>query len=62
LSPSFQKIDKALNGEPIEETIPALAKYLAGAGVSSGVSRRVFSAYVLEMIDNEYDNHERQEK
>ena len=51
---AFQKIDKALKTESTDSAIPALARYLAAAGAFSGVGQRVFTAYVVEMIDRAF--------
>lgn len=50
----FKKIDKALEGEDMDSAIPALTSYLAAAGSFSGVSKRVFAAYVLDAIDKAF--------
>jgi len=58
-SSAFQKIDQALKGEDIDAAIPAVARYLAAAGVFSGVSQKVFAAYVSEIIDQAYEEFNR---
>jgi hypothetical protein len=59
---AFQKIDKALKKEPLDEAIPALARFLAAAGAFSGVSQKVFTAYVSEMIEEAYEEMERRKQ
>jgi hypothetical protein len=59
---AFQKIDKALKKEPMDEAIPALARFLAAAGAFSGVSQRVFLAYVTEVIEEAYNEMERRKQ
>jgi len=59
---AFQKIDKALKTEPMDSAIPALARFLAAAGAFSGVSQRVFVAYVTEVIDEAFTEMERRKQ
>jgi hypothetical protein len=59
---AFQKIDKALKTEPMDSAIPALARFLAAAGAFSGVSKKVFIAYVAEVIDEAYEEMDRKKQ
>ena len=54
-----QKLERVLTKHGIDETVPALASELASAGVQSGVSKRVFVAYVVEVIDLRFEQYER---
>ena len=50
-----EKLAAALDGEEIDDVIPALAMLLAQAGAMACADKDVFSAYVLEVITSVYD-------
>ena len=53
-----EKLNKLLAKHDLDDVIPALANFLAIAGVESRVSKRVFVAYVVEVIDRAYEERE----
>lgn len=56
------KLRKALAKQNIDDVIPALASELATAGVQSRVSKRIFVAYVVEVIDMRFEQYERSQR
>jgi hypothetical protein len=57
-----EKLDKLLAKQDLDDVIPALAAALAIAGVETRVSKRVFVAYVVEVIDMAFDRYEREQR
>jgi hypothetical protein len=55
-----EKLDKLLAKQDLDDVVPALAAALAIAGVETKVSKRVFVAYVVEVIDMAFDRYERE--
>lgn len=56
-----EKLEKLLAKQNIDEVIPALAASLAIAGVETKVGKRVFVAYVVEVIDMAFERYEREQ-
>lgn len=56
-----EKLDKLLAKQDLDDVIPALAAALAIAGVETRVSKRVFVAYVVEVIDMAFERYEREQ-
>ncbi len=50
-----EKLSEALDGEDLDDVIPALTLVLANAGSMACNDKDVFSSYVLEVIANVYD-------
>jgi len=50
-----EKLAAALDGEEIDDVIPALAMLLAHAGAVTCADKDVFSSYILEVIARAYD-------
>jgi len=50
-----EKIQHSMNGEMIDDLIPALATCLAQLGAEHAPNKQKFVAYVVSTIDNLYD-------
>ena len=50
-----EKLSAALDGEDLDDVIPALTIVLAQAGAMACNDREVFTEYVMSVIDKTYD-------
>jgi hypothetical protein len=55
----IKKLDQALDGEEIDDVIPALISFLAMAGAFGGVNKRLLLSYFAEKLDEIYSEHKR---
>ena len=56
------KLNRLLAKQDLDDVIPAFAAALAIAGVETGVSKRAFVAYVVEVIDMAFERYEREQR
>lgn len=55
----IKKLDVALDGEEIDDVIPALVSFLAMAGSFGGIDKKILLAYFADRMDEIYSEQER---
>jgi len=55
----IKKLDSALDGEEIDDVVPALVSFLAMAGCIGGVNKRLLLAYFVDTLDKTYKERDR---
>jgi hypothetical protein len=53
----INKLQEAMDGESVDDLIPALATCLAQVGASHAPNKRQFVSYVVKCIDNIFERH-----
>lgn len=55
----IKKLDQALDGEEIDDVIPALVSFLAMAGSFGRINKRLLLSYFADRLDEIYSEHKR---